>query len=383
MLPCHLVDWRGQGEDGAVVVEPAPKGPSLAKYFRLPMKSVGLSPGALVFTGSRRVETVDLSSIEFGLEGVVEKTFESADALAPPHSDAPVVQWVDITGLHDVDLLRSVGTKFGMHPLAIEDVASVGGRPHLTEYDGSLFISLGTLSWNDTDMANGEQVSLVLGPNWVLSFRERPGDVFDGVRDRIRQGTTRVRSEGADYLWYALLDAIVDHYFPVLERLAELADGVEARVWESDATAADTGLILRLRGEAIEIRRALRPLREEVDTMVRQPPEAITPSTRPFLSDLRDHVFQLADSLDQVRDTLAAAMDAHVAVVSMRTNEVMKVLTMMASVFIPLTFIVGVYGMNFEFMPELAVRWAYPAVWAVMAVLAIVMLIFFRRRRWL
>ncbi|MDA0330102.1 MAG: magnesium/cobalt transporter CorA [Gemmatimonadetes bacterium] len=336
-----------------------------------------------MFTGSRRVESVQLSSMEYGPSGVVERRYDSADEIAPHPEGATGVQWVDISGLHDLEALRSIGTRFGMHPLALEDVASVGGRPHVTEYEGSLFISLNMLTWTEQEMATAELVSLVLGPNWVLSFQERPGDVFDGVRQRIRGGTARVCSSGPDYLWYALMDAIVDHYFPVLERITQLADGVEERVWSSSAAKADTGLILRLRGEAIEIRRALRPLREEVDSLVRQPPKAIAPSTRPFFSDLRDHVFQLADSLDQVRDTLQAAMEAHVAVVSMRTNEVMKVLTIMASIFIPLTFIVGVYGMNFAFMPELELWWAYPLLWAIMIVIAIIMLLFFRRHDWL
>ena len=335
-----------------------------------------------MFTGSRRVDRVRISLVEYGPEGVEEATFETPDDIRRPEPGTPGVQWVNVSGLHDTDVINAIGARFDLHPLVLEDVASVGARAHLTEYDGTVFISLSMLTWSEEEMATAEHVSLLLGPNWVLSFQEQEGDAFEAVRERIRDGSGRVGRHGSDYLWYALLDAIVDNYFPVLEQLEQLAEGAEERVWKSEATARETALILRLRGEAVEIRRALRPLREEVDALVKTPPDAITSDTRPFLSDLRDHVRQLSDTLDQVRDTLGATMDAHVAVVSMRTNEVMKVLTIMASIFIPLTFIVGVYGMNFIHMPELAVWWAYPAVWAVMLAVAGVMIAHFARRGW-
>ena len=326
-----------------------------------------MSPGELVFTGRQRVDSVEITSIHFGTAAGVRETEVADVAQLEAHPPgAPGVQWVNVVGLHDVEVLRAVGERFGLHPLALEDVASVGARPHLTRYEESVFISLKMLTWTENEMATAEHVSLVLGSNWVLSFQERSGDVLDGVRERIRRGSGRVATLGADYLWYALLDAIVDNYVPVMEELEQLAEGVEERVWTSTSKASDTGLVLRLRGEALEIRRALRPLREEVEQLRIDSPSAITPETRPFLDDLHDHVRHLSDTLDGVRDTLAAVMEAHLAVVSLRTNEVMKVLTIMASIFIPLTFIVGVYGMNFRYMPELDIPWAYPLVWVVM-----------------
>jgi magnesium transporter len=228
-----------------------------------------------------------------------------------------------------------------------------------------------------------EHVSIVFGPGWVLSFQETHGDVFDNVRARIRNPEARVRSRGADYLWYALLDAIVDHYAVALSALGARIEGLEDEVWSEEPGRDLPQRAQKARHELLVVRRAVRPLREQLYQMTGDCPPLVTDQTQPFLADLQAHLLQHQDVIDHLRDAVASLLDAHVSVVSMRTNEVMRVLTVMASVFIPMTFVAGVYGMNFRYMPELSVWWAYPAAWLVMLTIAGTMLFYFWRKKWL
>ena len=221
-----------------------------------------------------------------------------------------------------------------------------------------------------------------MADNYVLSFQERPGDVFDSVRSRIRGGTTRIRKRDAEYLWYALIDAVVDHYLFVIERLASRVDRLEDRVWSRDDSADVPEAVQGLRAEMVVVRRALRPLRDEIEAIVKEPPEWFSDEIEPFMRDLRTQVLLISDSLESMRESLSSVMDAHLSLISTKMNEIMQVLTIMGSIFIPLTFIAGVYGMNFAYLPELDEPWAYPAVWVVMLLVGGAMIAFFRRRGW-
>jgi len=344
---------------------------------------VGMAPGSVVYTGLRHVDEVRISTITYDADRVVEADDVTLAGLRPPTPEDDGVHWVNIVGLHDTEFIQALGDRFGLHALLLEDVVSIGSRPTFIDYEHHAFISAKMLTWDEHEGVQAEHLSLVLGEDYVVSFQERPGDVFDHVRARIRTPAARVRRRNAQYLWYVLIDAIVDHYLYVIEELATRVDQLEERVWAEDDDAADVPQrVQALRGEMAIVRRALRPLRDEIDEMAKDPPEWFDQEIHPFLDDLHAHVLQIADALEAMRESLTAVMDAHLSVMSMKTNEVMKVLTIMASIFIPLTFVAGIYGMNFEYMPELGTRWGYPLVVAVMFGLGLGMVGFFRRRGW-
>lgn len=344
---------------------------------------VGMAPGSVVYTGDRHVDEVTISTMTYTVESVVEVESVTLGALRPPTPQDDGVQWVNVVGLHDTDLVQALGDHFGLHALLLEDVVSIGSRPTFIDYEHHAFISAKMLSWKGDQGVETEHLSLVLGEDYVISFQERPGDVFDHVRARIRTPTARIRRRNAQYLWYALIDAIVDHYLYVIEELAARVEHLEERVWADDDDAADVPQrVQSLRSEMAVVRRALRPLRDEIDEIAKEPPDWFDPDIHPFLDDLHAHVLQIADALESMREALAAVMDAHLSVMSMKTNEVMKVLTIMASIFIPLTFIAGIYGMNFQYMPELSAPWGYPLVLAVMTAAGLTMAAYFKRNGW-
>jgi magnesium transporter len=303
---------------------------------------------------------------------------DTTDLLSPDS-----VLWVNVDGLHDVGLIQRLGGEFSLHPLILEDVVSVGQRAKSEEHEERLFVVIQMLTTDfDHGKVTSEQVALVLGEGFVLSFQERAGDVFEPVRDRIRSEGSRIRARDADYLAYALVDAVVDHYFSVLEELGGQVERLDLEVME-DPSQATMRAIHELKQEMLVIRRAVWPVRELVNGMIRSESALIRDSTKTFLRDVYDHAVQIIDTAETLRDVVSGLMDLYLSSVSNRMNEVMKVLTIMASIFIPLSFLAGVYGMNFDFMPELHFRWGYPLLVAVMAGTAGSLLALFRRRGWL
>jgi len=356
----------------------------MSKKFHVSTSKVGMAPGSVVFTGQKRVDTIEVKMIRYPAEGEVgEVLIDDPRSLRPPAADDPQVTWINMYGLHDTDLIQDMCLNFGVHPLAIEDIVSVSSRPVVMEYDGFLIASLKMLSLTPEGDVHSEHVSFVTGPGWVLSFQEKVGDIFEPLRRRIRQATTRVRSRGADYLWYGLMDAVVDNYFIVIEALGQQIEKLEVVVWSTNPPDDIPAQIQRIREEVTSARRGIRPLRDEIEPIIRTPPKHLDAETQPFLRDLQDHLEQLVELVDHMRDSLTSIMDSHLSLVAMRANEVMKVLTVMASIFIPLTFVAGVYGMNFENMPELHTSWGYAAVWAVMIAMGIGMLVYFRKKNWI
>lgn len=356
----------------------------MTSRFNIFTKKVGLAPGHAVFTGDQRVEAVRMGWIRYGASGEAAAGEVSRPAELPgPDSAAPGVLWVNVGGLHDAGLVKAVSERFALHALSVEDVLSVGGRPMAEIYDGQIFTSLKMLMVSDDGSVQSEHISIVFGDGWVLSFQETHGDVFGQVRARIGTPGARIRSRGADYLWYALLDAIVDHYVVALSTLGARIEALEDEVWGEEPGRDLPLRAQEVRHELLVVRRAVRPLREQLYQLTGDCPALISDQTEPFLADLEAHLLQHQDVIDHLRDAVASLLDAHVSVVTMRTNEVMRVLTIMASIFIPMTFVAGVYGMNFQHMPELAVPWAYPLTWGVMLAIACTMLIYFWRKKWL
>jgi magnesium transporter len=364
------------------VINPLHRIRVVGRWVRRATKKPGAAPGTLVHTGLQKVERVRIRYLDYDASKIDEA---EVDDVSPcfPLQDAPTVSWINVDGLHDVDLIRDVGGRFGWHPLLLEDIVSVGQRAKVEQYDDVVFIVLPMLSWNaERRQVDDEQLSLILDERYVFTFQERFGDVFENVRDRLRNGRGRIRQRGPDYLAYALIDAVVDHYFSVIEAVGDVTDELEGEVL-LDPQAGTMHRLHLLKRELISVRRAVWPLREMLTQLLRAEAEYLSPETRVFARDVYDHALQVADTVDALRDVVSGALDVYLSTMSQRTNEVMKMLTIMASIFIPLTFLAGIYGMNFDFMPELHRPWAYPTLLSVMAVLAGAMLVYFKRKGWL
>jgi magnesium transporter len=345
-------------------------------------QKAGLPPGTLVHIGDRTMEKATISIITYDQNRASDIKPESLDARTL-RLEASTVTWLNVTGVHDLDLLQKVGKIFALHPLLMEDIVSTDQRPKMEDYGEYGYLTLKMLYFGkDNTEIVSEQVSIVLGKNYVLTFQEREGDVFNRVRERISSGKGRVRNLGSDYLAYALLDAIVDNYFIILERIGErleqLADAVVAG---QSANTLET--IHDLKRELVYLRKAVWPLREAISGLYRSGTKLVAETTGPYLRDVYDHTIQIIDAIESFRDLLSGMLDIYLSNASNKLNQVMKVLTMIATIFIPLTFIAGVYGMNFKYMPELEWRWGYPTVLLVMVGLVMSMLVLFRRKRWL
>ncbi len=344
----------------------------------------GKPPGTVEYLGETPDREVAVTLMDYDARGLERRTVESVEELVPC-LESETVSWVNVDGIHDVELLQEIGDAFGLHPLVLEDLASTGQRPKVEDYGEYVFLVLKMLTWGETPDGQGEvvdeQISLVLGPNYVLSFQERPGDVFDPLRHRLDNATARGRSLGPDYLFYRLMDAVVDHYFVVLERMGDRLDALDAELVE-DPDQETLHRINRAKQELLFLRKSVWPLREVISALLREESELVDDHTRTFLRDVYDHTIQAVDTAETFRDIAAGMLDIYLSSLSNRMNEVMKVLTVIATIFIPLTFIAGIYGMNFEHMPELSVPWAYPAVWGLMLAMAGGMLLYFRRQGW-
>jgi len=343
----------------------------------------GAAPGLLVRDPAARRATI--RAFAYGPAGLVEREVRDPRALAKLLERWPTV-WVNVDAVEDVDTIVHLGEEFGLHRLALEDVAHVGQRPKLESYDDHLFVvaHIARLA----PAYEIEQLSLFLGERYVLTFQERPGDPFDPVRERLRAGRGRIRAAGADYLAYALLDAVIDLNFPLLDQLGERLEALELETMRrpDDSTLAR---LHHARRDLLAMRRNLLPHRDMIHALIREDHAQVHPATRVYLRDCHDHAQQLIDSLEAWRDVSSDLMSAYLSSVSNRMNEIMKVLTIIATIFIPLGFVAGVYGMNFDTavspfnMPELDWTYGYPFALGLMAAMAGLMLLFFRRLGWL
>ena len=300
-----------------------------------------------------------------------------------PELDPNRITWLDIDGLDDTSIVTSVGERFHLHPLLLEDVLNTDHRPKLEEYPEQLFVVAKMLSLDEeTEGIVDEQISLVLGKGYVVTFQEKPGDVLDPIRDRIRHNTGRVRKMGADYLLYALLDVIVDNYFLIVEDLGERIEALERKISVRPGNE-DLLTIQEIRSLLITVARYSTPVRELAGRMNTVQSDLVGKGTRRYINDLQDHTVYIAESINTFRDMLTNLENTYHAAQNMRMTQVMKLLTIISTIFIPLTFVVGIYGMNFDHMPELRWKYGYFIVMGIMAVIAGIMLMWFRRKRWL
>lgn len=342
---------------------------------------IGSAPGALVHVGEQVADKTSLRIMNYG-DNFAEESSPSdiSDLPLPPENG---VLWINIDGLRNVEVIEALGRRFKLPALVLEDILNTDHRPKLEVHEKFLFIVVKMLV---PDPSQGtfrlEQLSVIVGDCFLVSFQEMEGDVFDGVRKRIRGGKGRVRSSGPDYLAYALLDAVVDNYFLVLETISTQLESLEEALL-ADPTPADLRRFHYLRREAILLRRVVWPVRETLAGLMREESGLVTKETSVFLRDVHDHAVQAMDIVESLRDLASSLLELHLSRNSQRMNEVIKVLTMIATIFIPLTFIAGVYGMNFEVMPELRWPWGYPLILLFMLGVAATMLLYFKRKKWL
>ncbi|GAA4272026.1 magnesium/cobalt transporter CorA [Aquimarina gracilis] len=345
-------------------------------------KTLGLAPGSVVYVGEKATSDLYIEVFDYDKSFFEEKELENIeDAYA--FIDSKPITWININGLSHTEAIEKIGGYCSLHPLILEDIANTQQRPKIDEYENYLFVVLKMLYFDGDEQLAIEHISFVLGDGFVISFQESDGDVFDSIRNRIRNNKGRLRSMGADYLLYALMDAVVDNYFNMIEAMGDKIEEIEDELFEEKPNDNITYDIQNLKREILKIRRAVFPLREVVNRLEKNEHKLITKKTQFYLRDLYDHIIQVSENVEIYRDMIWGLMDMYMTTISNKMNEVMKVLTIIATIFIPLTFLAGIYGMNFEYIPELKYKYGYYIFWGALVIIFIGLIIYFKRRKWL
>jgi magnesium transporter len=343
-------------------------------------KSPGLPPGSIIYVGSKRAHDFNIDLHTYDHENI---SFEQVDLSSFEEKLEPQKkQWLNVVGVHHAEKIALFGKKLGLHPLILEDIVNTQQRPKSEEIDNSLFFSLKMLTYQEeNDEVLDEQVSLLLLNNTVISFQEIQEDVFSLIRDRLNKGNGRVRSSGSDYLFYALIDMIVDHYYVIMEKIGERIEEMEEIVFNNPKESCLI-YIQQNKKNLLALRKNIFPLREAIHRMLSQDSALITTETKTFLSDVYDHLIQIIESIELHREMNSGLRDAYLSSLSHKMNQIMQLLTIISTIFIPLTFVAGIYGMNFENMPELSWEYGYAFVWVLMSIITLGMILFFRKRKW-
>jgi len=359
----------------------------MVRLYKKLSKSAGMKPGALVHIGEKRIDKVKVGLIDYNETDFRRTELDSIDEILSL-KDTPEVSWIDITGLHDISVIEKIGNHFGVHPLLQEDVLNTGLRPKFELSEKIGFFSMKMIYFDKEDQLLSEQISVVFGDKFVITFQEKEGDVFDKVRERIQKTVPRIRFMNSDYLAYSLIDAVVDSYYLVLEHVGEDIESLEDKIVSAfQPELLET--VHDLKRELIYLRKAIWPLREAVGGFERDESDLLHDSTKPYLRDLYEHVVQIIDTVETFRDMVSSQLDIYLTGVSNRMNEVMKILTIIATIFIPLGFLAGVYGMNFDTsaspfnMPELGLKYGYILFWGLALLIGVGLFAFFKRKKWL
>ena len=352
------------------------------RFISRATKKAGISPGTLVHIGEKRAETVNITCLEYNAADLRERQVNTPANLSDIVPTDRYVTWVNIDGLHDVGLIEGVGRRFGIHALVLEDILNTSQRPKLEDFEDYLFITLKMFDVEEDGGVETEQASIILGKDYVLSFSEDVRDSLTLIKDRLRRGKGKIRSGGGDYLVYALLDAIVDQYFLVLDRYNQTIESLEDEILE-DPGPETLSSIHAAKRELIFFHRHIWPLRDILGQLKKGDLPHVQETSRIYIADVYDHLTQVIETTEAFRDILSGLQDLYLSTLSHKMNEVMKVLTIIATLFIPLTFIAGIYGMNFDYMPELRWPWGYFGIWGVMIAVTVGLLFYFRRKKWL
>ncbi|MCB0718989.1 MAG: magnesium/cobalt transporter CorA [Bacteroidetes bacterium] len=354
----------------------------MSRFLKKRDATRGQVPGELIFVGEQKVSEATVRLIDYDAENLSEEALtDIRDGLK--YKDTDSVTWINVNGLHDLELIRWLGDAFGLHPLVTADIVNTGQRPTMEEHDDYIFFALKMMQYDEAEgRIHAEQLSMILGERFLLTFQERPGDVFEPVRERIRKRKGRIRKVGIDYLAYALLDTVVDNYIFIIERLGEQIEEIEEAILESPSRDV-LSRINNYKREMNYLRKSIRPAREFMLQLSRLDSELIHEETGPFLKDLEDLAGQAVDTVDTYREMLSDYLGIYNTGVGNRMNEIMKVLTIFSAIFIPLTFIAGIYGTNFDNVPELHFEYSYFLMWGAFLVITLAMLRFFRSKDWL
>jgi magnesium transporter len=354
----------------------------LPELVKKKSKKVGLPPGSIVHIGNKRDEKVKITIVNYSEAKFQEKEVKSVEECFP-YKDKSTITWINIDGVHEIKVIEEIGKHFNLHPLILEDIVDTDQRPKIKDFGDYIFIILKMLYCDKKGNAiKVEQVSLILGKNYIISFQEREGDVFSFIRERIRNNIGRIRKLGADYLTYSLIDAIVDNYFIIIEKLDEEIENLEDKVI-IQPNPSNVQAIHKLKRDLIFLRKSVWPLREVISFLEKGESPLVLESTHIYLRDVYGHTIQVMDTVETLRDIISGILDIYLSSINTRMNEIMKMLTIIATIFIPLTFITGIYGMNFQYMPEIKWFWGYPVVLSIMVAIGIGMLIYFKRKKWM
>jgi magnesium transporter len=356
---------------------------SLEKFNKHSTKKAGAPPGTLTYVGQEREGKSEIDIFNYSETVFTEKKIESFNQCFAFINKATRT-WINIEGIHNVDVVKGLGSEFKINNLVLEDILNTNQRPKVEEYPGFTYVVLKMLIYNvQTKEIEPEHVSIIFSENYVITLQEGiEGDVFTPVRERLRQNGSTLRKSGVDFLVYSLIDIIVDHYFVILENIGDEMEAIDRELLNNPSQHVQDG-IHSLKREIIYMRKNVWPLREIINKLERDEGCFITEKTQMYFRDVYDHAIQIMDTVETYRDITSGMMDLYLSSISNKMNEIMKVLTIIGTIFIPLTFIVGVYGMNFEYMPELKMHYAYPVTWIIMLILAICMLMMFRKRKWI
>lgn len=343
-------------------------------------KEIGSAPGTLTHIGEKKVEDVIIEIHDYSNEHLEIQKIQSIEE-CKPFVDTPNPTWVQVKGLHDIPHLKKLWDEFDFHPLIQEDILNTTQRPKIEDYGQQLFMVLKMLYIED-GILEQEQVSIVFTDKFIFSFQESERKIFAPIKERLAVENTRMRKGGPDYMAYALMDIIIDYYFGVLEDLNEQIEHTEDELWAGEDVNA-LASIHRLRRQLLQFRKNIWPLRDSINSLIRDESPLVKDETKLFFRDVSDHAIQIVDNLDNNREMVSSLHDMYQTNISNKMNEVMKVLTIIATIFIPLTFIAGIYGMNFEYMPELSWHYSYPVAWIVMILVTAGMVIYFKRKDWI
>lgn len=354
----------------------------MARFLKSIEQTAGLSPWSPVFVGNQKIDKSIIRIFDYDQNSLEELNVQTPEELAR-FLETDTVTWISVYGLHDVEMIKEIGEIFGIHPLILGDIVNTGQRPKMEEDDNYIYLVLKMLRFDKgTELINSDQLSIILGKNFLISFHEKPVDIFAPVRLRISKGKGRIRGNGTDYLAYALLDTIIDNYMLAIENIGSKIEDIEDLILDEPSQEL-LSQITNYKREVNYLRKSIRPARELTIQLAKNDSDLIRNQTTPFLKDLQDIATQATESLDSYREMLSDHLNIYNTTVSNRLNEIMKVLTIFAAIFIPLTFIAGIYGTNFEYLPELHFKYSYFIFWGVMLLVVGVMLRFFRRKGWL
>lgn len=354
----------------------------MVRLFNKHIKQVGLAPGTLLYNGQPHHDQIKISVIEYAENQFLEKNNITIEKCLK-HFDSPVMSWIQIDGGFDPQVISHIGQRFKLHPLVLEDILTRGQRPKIDVYQDQVFIVLRLLRYiENSHELKDEQISIVFGNHYLISFSENSQEIFEPIKKRLKQQGSRIQKQKEDYLAYALIDLVVDYYFTVLEKVDVALDKLEEDLVRSPLPNA-LQRILQAKKEMIILRKTIWPMRDVINQFMRLEPPLVETSTQIYMHDVYDHTIQTIDIIEGFRDIVAGLMDIYLSNINIRTNEIMRVLTIVSTIFVPLTFISSIYGMNFEFMPELHYGWGYPIVVLVMIMIAVIMISYFYRKKWI